>query len=233
MQEPIQRPGLSVERRDDIFSERLTMLCDGVFAIAMTLLVLNIHLSLPSHANEGNFQHALAQLVPSVGTYFLTFLILAAYWNNHRRIMRLVAHQDAPFTALTLLFLAFIAFFPVAANIGGFANNFQSSVIFYTMVLAGCGLMTWLLWIYASWNHRLIDLTVQSDEILFRSLLTLIPPLYFLLSLLLLLIPALAHDPSNMYNSWFGVFIPYRLAILLMYRRYPTLAARVGQRRSF
>ena len=118
--------------------DRLVMLCDGVFAIAATLLVIGIDIS-PHDSSPGSVTDALGQLVLPGIFYLVTFLIIAVYWRFHRNLMQVVQHLDNNFISLTFLFLAFIAFFPVISKLLGAHGNVPAVVILYTLGLSGCG----------------------------------------------------------------------------------------------
>lgn len=199
--------------------DRLIMLCDGIFAIAMTLLVLDIKLNVPEGAkitDAAMFWQALKPLLLKSLFYLMTFITVAGYWMGHRRLMTYVKRQDGPFTILTFLFLAFVVFFPVSFNVMTEGGDFAAVVIFYTAVLAGCGFSSFSLWAYASWKHRLIDPGVSQHEIVSRSMSILFIPAYFSLSLLLLLIPHL--DPDAVFYSW--IFIPFFVRLFLFVRSW-------------
>lgn len=185
--------------------ERLIMLCDGIFAIAMTLLVLDIKLpaELPTITHEA-FLNDLGGLLTKSLFYLLTFATLAVHWLGNRRLMTYIKRQDIPFTLLTFLFLAFVVFFPVSLNVLVSSRPFPEVIVFYTLVLAGCGFSAFILWFYASWHHRLIDPEVSQQEIVSRSISTITNPVYFCLSLLLLLIPHI--NVFSIFYSW--VLIP-------------------------
>ncbi len=187
--------------------DRLIMLCDGIFAIAITLLVINI--KLPSGLTEDKFNGALrTQLFSQVLFYLITFLVIAGYWSEHRRLMRLIERIDRRFISLTFLFLAFIAFFPVTSSIVGEGYGYRSAVILYTLAFAGCGFSSLLLWLYASWHRRLIDPQTSQDEIISRGINIALAPTYFSLSLLLLFSSI---TPADIFWTWlllpFVVFI--------------------------
>src|SRR5689334_15971960 len=140
--------------------DRLVMLCDGVFAIAITLLVLDIRLpDDPKLLTESAlFRAQLSDLLfNKVLYYFITFLVIAGYWVMHRRIMHQVRRLDSRFIWLTFLFLAFVALFPVSMTLLVGYGQYREAVIFYVLTLAACGFSSSFLWIYASWNRRLID----------------------------------------------------------------------------
>jgi len=104
--------------------DRLIILCDGVFAIAMTLLVLDTSITISQNGISeatfiGKVNKALGSLVQPTISYLVTFFIIARYWRIHRNLMRIVQRLDNGFISLTFLFLAFIAFFPVTSKLLG------------------------------------------------------------------------------------------------------------------
>jgi uncharacterized membrane protein len=188
--------------------DRLLVLCDGVFAIAITLLVLNIKLP-PNITNEAQFNQSLETLLGPVYTYLITFVVIAAYWSQHRRVVRVVERVDTRFTWLTFLFLAFVAFFPVTSSILGDYGNYRGAVILYTLTFAGCGFSLIALWLYAAWEDRLLGKPLPRQELLSRTAALASTPTYFSLSLLLLLTPL---PPPDVFLSWVLLPIFYRLA---------------------
>jgi uncharacterized membrane protein len=200
---PRSEPGTGDEKsgaqREKIAGEdRLIVLCDGVFAIATTLLVISI--KLPSGIrSEADFNSALSDLLSnSVIFYLITFVVIASLWVEHRRMMRYIKYQDNRFVWLTLLFLVFIAFFPVTSSILE-TYTYRGAIILYTLTFAGCGLSLVFLWLYASWHHRLIEPDLPRDQIVSRGISLALTPVYFALSLLLLFFPV---KPTTVFWSW-------------------------------
>jgi uncharacterized membrane protein len=182
--------------------DRITMLSDGIFAIAITLLVLDIRIP-DTVANYEAFKEALTgDFFNGTLFYAITFAVLASYWTNHRRLMNVVERVDGIFLWLNLLFLAFVAFFPVVSNLLKF-SQFPEAVIIYTVVLAGCGYSSLLLWIYAFRNHHLValDRTIQHSAAV-RFIGVSIIPTFFLLTLLLLFVPHFRSAPGDLFYTW-------------------------------
>jgi uncharacterized membrane protein len=182
--------------------DRITMLSDGIFAIAITLLVLDIHIP-DTVTNYEAFKEALTgDFFNGTLFYAITFAVLASYWMNHRRLMNVVERIDGIFIWLNLLFLAFVAFFPAASNLLKF-SQFPEAVILYTVVLAGCGYSSLLLWVYAFKNHRLVasDRIIQHNAAV-RFIGVSIIPTFFLLTLLLLFIPYFRSSPGDLFYTW-------------------------------
>lgn len=170
--------------------DRISTLSDGIFAIAVTLLVLNIQIPLPDNStNENAFMSILTGTFSNqTQHYLITFAVLAAYWFNHRNLMNGIKRVNPIFIWLNLLFLAFVAFFPVVSNLLHY-TQFPEAVIIYTVVLAGCGYSSLLLWIYAFGNGLFGTGEAASNVRKAGILGSAISPTFFLLSLLLLLLP--------------------------------------------
>ncbi|MEV5158525.1 TMEM175 family protein [Streptomyces sp. NPDC053728] len=100
---------------DEKTTERLTALSDGIFAIAMTLLVLDVRVP-PGLSAEG-FQDSVVDVLPDLGAYALSFMILAAFWRDHRRIMELVPRFDALPLRFALIWLGAIALIPFPTSL--------------------------------------------------------------------------------------------------------------------
>lgn len=166
--------------------DRLVMLCDGVFAIAVTLLVLDI--GIPQDLRSADqVANALETLIAPGIIYLMTFLIIAIYWRFHRSLMQVVQRLDNTFLSLTFLFLAFIAIFPATFKLMGVYGGYRLIAVIYTLGLSGCGFSALALWLYATRNHRLVSPDLSQEEINTRTISLLINPLIYCASLLLLL----------------------------------------------
>jgi uncharacterized membrane protein len=196
----IPRRPRPVEETKKASEDRIVMLSDGIFAIAVTLLVLSIQI--PHVATEEEFQTALkGDFSQNTLFYIITFAVLAAYWTNHRRLMSVVTRVDRPFLWLNLVFLAFVAYFPVASSLLS-SSPYPEAVIIYTIVLVGCGYSVVLLWVYALAKHRLIPANSAIGYSKSRILGAATTPTFFLASLLLLYIPQISSAPGHLFYSW-------------------------------
>ncbi|WEH42375.1 TMEM175 family protein [Streptomyces sp. AM 2-1-1] len=94
---------------------RLTALSDGIFAIAMTLLVLDVRV--PPGLDDARFRDAVRDALPDLGAYALSFVILAGFWRDHRRTMALVPRFEGAPLRLALVWLGAIAFLPFPTSL--------------------------------------------------------------------------------------------------------------------
>ncbi|WP_369243615.1 TMEM175 family protein [Streptomyces sp. R41] len=89
---------------------RLIVLSDGVYAIAMTLLVINV--AVPAHLDDAAFHKALSDALPNLGAFALSFTLIAGFWRDHRRLLTALPIETAVVTRLILLGLGLVALLP-------------------------------------------------------------------------------------------------------------------------
>nr|MBA3301869.1 DUF1211 domain-containing protein [Thermoleophilaceae bacterium] len=92
-------------KRREYDLNRTTAFSDGVFAIAITLLVLNVEIG----TNEPALGEALSALLPEIFSYALSFAVIGRYWVLHHRLFGDLEGVDGRLTTLNLAFLAFVA----------------------------------------------------------------------------------------------------------------------------
>lgn len=123
---------------------RLEAFSDGVFAIAITILVLSVHLPETAH---GHLKEALYALAPHFAAYAVSFIIIGLYWVAHHISFHKVAKVDGAFLWLNMLLLLFISFMPFPAYLLGAYPLEQVSLIIYGITLMLTNLtgfaMTW------------------------------------------------------------------------------------------
>src|SRR5215831_707694 len=94
-------------------NSRLEAFCDGVFAIALTLLIIEIKIPAPEHINTtGDLWLALKHLLPSVYAFVLSFCIILITWVNHHAALRLVNKSSYPFIYANGFLLLTVVFMP-------------------------------------------------------------------------------------------------------------------------
>lgn len=171
-------------RERSIDTARTEALSDGVFAIATTLLVLNLGVpSIPQNEVDRELSRAIGALAPDLLSYVLSFLVVAGYWMAHRAIFRHITHVNRPLTWLNNLFLMIIAFLPFSTGLFDRYTGEESAIVIYVGTLALARLALTAIWWYASAHENLIGDTVTSRHIRFHRLRGLLIPLIFLLSI--------------------------------------------------
>ncbi len=113
---------------------RTVALSDGVFAIALTLLVLNIGLpSVPAHGDLGD---ALLDQGTELQSYAIGFAVISLLWVRHHAFFRALRVIDAPITVLNLIYLGLVAFLPYPTRVLGRYGDKPPSVVLYAVTLA-------------------------------------------------------------------------------------------------
>ncbi|ALV54681.1 TMEM175 family protein [Streptomyces althioticus] len=112
-------------------------LSDGVFAIAITLLVLDIHV--PQGLDSDGFHQALGDVVPNLGAYAISFAVLAGFWRDHRAIFHRVRLVDADVIGLTVLGLGLAALLPFPTALVSEYGDESTSVVIYSAAVASLG----------------------------------------------------------------------------------------------
>jgi uncharacterized membrane protein len=148
-EEPPQEP-----RRRGFQTGRLEAFSDGVFAIAVTLLVLDITVS--GHAGQ-HLLRSVADLWPSYLAYVVSFATIGAAWLGHNAITEYLEHTDAAFVRLNLMLLLVVSFLPfptrLLADYIGQDSSERVAVTFYGFSLLLATTLLMVLWRYAVWAH--------------------------------------------------------------------------------
>jgi uncharacterized membrane protein len=130
--------------------DRIAALSDGVFAIAMTLIVLEIHVpDAGPIRSEQDLWNALLTLGPRLVTYFLSFLTLGIFWSGQQTQLNLSATPDRDYTWLQLAFLATVALMPFSTSLLAEFITFRLALLLYWANIFLLGLLLYIAWIYA------------------------------------------------------------------------------------
>jgi uncharacterized membrane protein len=130
--------------------ERVVFFSDAVFAIAITLLVLELRLpDLPLHATAEDVITALAGMAPRIFAWVLSFATIGLYWLAHWRRFRFIDRIDERMAALNLVLLGLIAFIPFPTALIGEHGDVVPVVVLYAVALSAAGIMGPLSWVYA------------------------------------------------------------------------------------
>jgi uncharacterized membrane protein len=145
---------------------RLEAFSDGVFAIAVTLLILEIHVPAREHAET--LGHELLRIWPSYLGYLTSFLTIGVMWINHHYVFELIARVDRTMLLLNTLLLMLIAFVPFpTAVLAQFieTGGARSAAVLYgaTLTLTAMTYFAW--WRYASAGRRLIGDEVPDEVV--------------------------------------------------------------------
>jgi uncharacterized membrane protein len=152
------RPGMTDSARVEAFS-------DGVFAIAITLLILDVAVPARDSTPNGELAGALARQWPSYFAYLVSFLVIGIMWVNHHTVFARVRQVDrlVLFANLALLLMVSAIPFPthlLAEYLTGGANSHVAAAVYSATMLAA-GLAYNLLWVSVSRDSRLLHVPID------------------------------------------------------------------------
>ena len=138
--------------------ERLIFFSDGVFAIAITLLVIEMH---PPQGWNGSLLALFEELKPHVLYYAISFTAIGSFWMSHRLVFRYVQRFSEPASWINLMFLMLVGLMPVATAIlqqGVVVGQaYLSSIEVYVGLIVTISFVVGLLWGYVSLIGKLVD----------------------------------------------------------------------------
>jgi uncharacterized membrane protein len=166
--------------------DRLHSLSDGIFSIAMTLLVFNLRVPAVAHPSNYLLWQALIQLAPQFLSLIMSFFVLLNYWRGHNRIVSdLAQNVDVLLTNYNALFLLFVVLLPFSAGFYGQYHNSDVGILLYgANIIAISGSLFWLR------HYILKSETIQnnpgwsSDDLLNSSIRGAVPPISAALAVL-------------------------------------------------
>jgi uncharacterized membrane protein len=143
--------------------ERLAALSDGVFAVAMTLLVLDLHVPLSAAVHdERGLWRALAALAPSLVTYFMSFLTLGIFWVGQQTQISQFARGDRDLAWIHLGFLLVVSLVPFSTALLSAFIGYRLALVVYWANILLLGVLLFASWRYAE-RTRLVHDTVTPE----------------------------------------------------------------------
>lgn len=134
---------LSQDGHPQLSKHRIEALVDGIFAVAMTLLVIDLRLPDHGHlASEAALRNALLELIPNLISWLISFFVLAIFWIANHRLYNYVRHADQGLLWLTILNLAGAALLPFASALSSQFPSLTAQLVYSgVMILMGVSLM--------------------------------------------------------------------------------------------
>jgi uncharacterized membrane protein len=159
--------------------ERTIAFSDAVFAIAMTILVLELRVP---EVEPAGLPGALLGLLPAYLTFALSFVVVGVIWLSHHRKFSVIVRYDQRLLRLNLVLLLLVASSALPTAVLGRFGDEVASAVLYAALIAAIGFLMSALWLYA-WHRGLVDPRV--DEDVFRYVLAQSIPIpgVFLLSI--------------------------------------------------
>ena len=196
-----------VYERDSPEFGRVLAFSDGLFAIAMTLLVVGIEVpNLEDPDSVGDLADALNDLSSSFVSFFVSFTVIGRYWVAHHQFFSLLRAMDQRLIAVNLVYLGFVAFLPFPTALLGSLFENPLSVVVYAVAVAAVSGMEVLLFRRAHLDG-LMTRKLSPEVYRWGVLASLSPVAFFLLS-----IPLAFVSTTLAVIVWFGA-VPFQFVL--------------------
>jgi uncharacterized membrane protein len=129
-----------------VSKHRIEALTDGIYAVAMTLLV--IELKLPAHElihSQEELVAAVINLLPKFIAWVISFLVLSLFWLGHHRLFNQVRHVDGKLLALNMVQLGLVSLIPFSSALAGEFGKTLFSQVFYSLNMTALSVMAILI----------------------------------------------------------------------------------------
>ncbi len=164
--------------------ERILFFSDAVFAIVMTLLVLDIRVPEVSPVMAAaELPELVLELWPKFFSYVLSFVVISTYWIAHHQTFRYIRSYDRTLLWLNLLFLLSITFIPFPTDLLGEYGNLRFSVIVYAVSVGLARLLLAVVWWYAGRGSIRLSDDLDQETATYNFRRSLAVPALFLLSI--------------------------------------------------
>jgi uncharacterized membrane protein len=212
---------LQQELKKEFQLERMILFSDAVFAIAITLLAIEIKvpesvkvgevvIHIDRHTvTDGLLLHALGEMIPKFVGFFISFFIIGLYWTVHHRMFGFVVNYTRRLLWLNLIFLLAVVLMPFST---AFYSEFVISllklpVLIYAGNIVFLGIMNLVLWIYITKpKNNLSHGITTPDKKYFTFRAVTVPSIFILMAVIYVVI-----DPK--YAVWIPMTIPISLRI--------------------
>jgi TMEM175 potassium channel family protein len=162
---------------------RVLAFTDGLYAIAMTLLIVGIAVpTLKQGDSVSELADALNDLIPNFVSFFISFTVIGRYWIAHHQQFSMLRAMDVGLIGINLFYLMFVAFLPFpTALLGEYFDN-PLSIVIYAVNVGLVSALEVVMFRHAQ-RHRLLDRTLPEDVYRYGMLLSLSPVVFFGLSI--------------------------------------------------
>ncbi len=169
------------DTKEEMSKNRIEALLDGLFAIAMTILVLNITVPTTVKISEsGDLFNALRTMIPTFLNYIISFAILAALWVNDNHQFHYIKQTERTYLWLCLWNLMFIILIPFSTSLLGDYHGLIAAELFFHLNLLCVGIFSIIRWNYIFRNRHLLqedscDISIIAKERRVNSVFIIVP----------------------------------------------------------
>jgi len=161
----------------------VTSFADAIFAFSITFMAVSIDMpNLEQNLSQSQVLGKLLESAPQFEIYVISFFVIGIYWIAYHQVFNHIVSSHNVLTWLTLLFLFFITLIPFAINLQVGYFSYQVVFVLEALVLTMAGALLTIIWFHALKND-LIDENMTKVEIRNISLVSIVSPAIFLLSI--------------------------------------------------
>ena len=165
-------------------AKRLEALADGLFAIVMTLLVLELSIPVIVESSvDVELLRKLLELWPKILIYMLSFLILGTGWVNHHVMFHYITRSDGKLAWMNIILLMFVALVPFSASLLGEYINSQVAVVVFGINQLLIITVALIMWMYITSKPTLADRTIDSEVAIRRRIMYLVCCAFYILGI--------------------------------------------------
>jgi uncharacterized membrane protein len=188
---------------------RVLALSDGVFAIIITLLVLEVHV--PELTQGQSLTEALTEIRPSFQAFVISFILAGMYWVGHRDLFALIRRTDRGLVWLNILYLLPLCLLPFGAGMLGRYEQEPVALRIYGLVLVAIAPMRAIIWLYATNRPHLLWQRPDASQRRAGLALNVLPGLIYLLAFLVA-----RNAPAVSLAIYAGIPLLYFLSITVL-----------------
>jgi uncharacterized membrane protein len=204
--------------------ERLILFSDAVFAIAITLLVIELKLPELEETSERAMANALAHTIPHFIAFILSFAIIGIYWVAHHRMFYYVVNYDNRLLWLNLLLLMFVVLMPFSSYVYGIHSAMNVAFLVYTVNISMLAFCMVMMYGHISNPKRNLSHGLENKRLVrYYQLRSAVVPLCFVVGVVI------AFTANNFYAEVLSRMSPVLIApaIRLLRRRYKDVNAEI------
>jgi len=145
-------------------SDRMSTLIDGIFAIAMTLLILSIEVPhLTGQLSDALIQNSLYAIISPFTSFVLSFILLAMFWSINHTQMHYIKKVDKGFLWINIIWLLFIVMVPFSTELSGMYGEFIIPNLIFNLNMLAVAILLYLSMYYAN-TKGLVSKTIGEKE---------------------------------------------------------------------